>query len=455
MMAPRRLFTCFAALLTAAVGYAVYVTPLNCNDFLEHLFRFESQTLYDAFAREFIHGRRSSQDWRPLQLLIGHVLYHAIKGYEHLAFKGLLVVSLFGTTWLFMRLVPVRNWSEATAAAIALLMLFGHQSFAGAVEGVYPYGVDIILLICEFAVLAMLLRERPSLATEAAAIAISLFAILLNEKGGLVGVTWIVGAMLHLPGSSRRSAIVVFGAYLAVVVARFSHFATISGMAQRDLGASPARVLFDMVAAPLNMLISDPRFGRFRTFPQAFAGYRWAIVTAVSSVATLLVIVAWAVGTFDRRNISNELKVAALLAVMLAGSMMFGAFSPKDYIPIMALPAYVVVSFYALRWLFARAVSPATVVIGIVLLAGWGIRTAGLFYYMHRMGYDYQSEWNERWEFYGRVHQFDRAITTPIVERLRSQATSSPITYPDDLLPKWMVEYLRGRGCPEFCGKYD
>jgi len=455
MIAPRQFFACFATLLTAALAYVVYVIPLNCNDFLQHLFMFETQSFRDLLAGEFIHGRRSSAHWRPLQLPIGHVLYHAVKGYEHAAFKGLLVVFLFVTTWLFLHLTSVRRWSDAAAAAIALLVLFGHQSFAGTVEGVYPYPVDPIMLVSEFAILAILLRERPSPGTEAAALAISLFAILMNEKGALVGVTWIVGSLLRLPGGSLRSAIMLFGLYVAVVTVRFAHFANISGIGQAGVARTPSQVLFDVVAPALNMVISDPRFGRFRTFPQAFAGHRWAIVTAISSVVTLLSIVVWAARTFRRNAISNELKVAALLPVLLVGSMIFGAFSQKDYIPLMALPVYVLACFYALRWLFARPLLPAALVIGIVLFAGWSIRTAGLFYYLQRVAHDARAEWAEQAEIYGRVREFDRAMAMPILERLRAQATSSPIAHPDDQLPPWLVGYLRGRGCPEFCGNFD
>jgi hypothetical protein len=153
--------------------------------------------------------------------------------------------------------------------------------------------------------------------------------------------------------------------------------------------------------------------------------------------------------------ISNELKVAALLPVLLVASMIFGAFSQKDYIPLMALPVYVLTCFYALRWLLYRPLRPALLAVAIVLFGGWGVRTAGLFYYMHRMAYDYYEEWAVDAERLDHVDEFDRAMAMPLLERLRAQATSSPVTYPDYLLPKWLVEYLRGRGCPEFCGNYD
>jgi hypothetical protein len=377
------------------------------------------------------------------------------RGYEHLVFKGLLALCVLLAAWLFVRLTPVRSWRDAAAAMIALMILFAHQSFAGAVEAVYPFGVEIILVICELVILGLLLQERPSRWSGFSAFAISLFAILLNEKGGLVGVTYAVGALVQLPGASHRAAVAVFLGYVAVVALRFGYYTGFGGMMGRSVAQTTAGMAFDAIAAPLNILISDPRFGRFRTFPLAFAGHPWAIVTAASSLTTLVVIVAWAASTFDRTRISTEFKVAALLPVMLAGSMMFGAFSIKDYIPIMALPVYALTSFYAMRWLLDRPFARAMLAVGIVLFAGWGVRTAGLFYYMHSMAYNYYEEWAVDAERLGHVNEFDRAMAMPILERLRAQATSPPVTQPDYLLPKWVVAFLRGRGCPEFCGNYD
>ena len=455
MIAPRRALLCFAAALAGALAYVVYATPLNCNDFLAHVFLFETRPFSRTFAKYFIEHQWYSSDWRPLQYVGAHALYLAARGYEHLVFKGMLAVCVLLTAWLFVRLTSVRSWRDAIAAMIALMILLAHQSFAGAVEAVYPFGVEIILVMCELVVLGLLLQERPSRWSGISAFAISLFAILLNEKGGLVGVTYAVGALLRLPGGSRHAAVAVFLGYVTVVALRVGYYTGVGGLLGRSVAQTPADMAFDAIAAPLNILISDPRYGRFRTFPQAFAGHPWAIVTAASSLAMLLVIVAWAVRTFDRKRISTELKVAALLPVVLAGSMMFGAFSQKDYIAIMALPLYAITSFHAMRWLFDRPFLPALLAVGIVLFAGWGVRTAGLFYYMHRMAYNFYEEWATDAERLGHVDEFDRAMAMPILERLRAQATSSPVTYPDELLPKLLVEYLRGRGCPEFCGNYD
>jgi hypothetical protein len=265
----------------------------------------------------------------------------------------MLIGSLFLTIGLFVRLLKVRSWSDVLAAAIAVLVLLGHHSFGGAVEGVYPYGVDIILLACEFAVLNILLRRGSSPVSETLALAISIFAILLNEKGGLVGVTYMVGAALGLSGGTRRSAAVLFGLYLAIVCFRFTWNSPPHVLMTRSESQGYLGMAFDAAAPVLNILISDPRLGEFMTIPQAVTGRPWAIIYLTSSLFLSALIIAWAWSAWQQveDSCSEELKIAAILPFLLFGSAMFGPFARKDYVPIMALASYALVSLYALKWL--------------------------------------------------------------------------------------------------------
>jgi hypothetical protein len=360
-------------------------------------------------------------------------------------FKGLLAASVAVTAWLFVRLMPVQSWGEAVAASIAVLVLFGHHSFAGAIEGVYPFGVEIILVACQFAILGILLRERTT-ASDVWAFAISLFAILLNEKGGIVGATYIVGCLLRMSGGSMRGAGAVFAGYLAVLAARFFWYRSLASFMRRSEVSDLSTALFDALAPALNILISDPRFGKLQTIPQAFGGEPWAVVTLASSLATTGMIVAWAISA-DRK--SAALKVSALLIVSLVASMMFGAFSRKDYIPIMALPPYALAAFFAMRWMFCVH-RRAALALACLLFVAWGLRTAGLGYYMAQMAYGSQEEWRQA-EKYGQVHEHDPAITVPIITRMRGQALAWQFQNPHDKLPRFVVRLLRGRNCPELC----
>jgi hypothetical protein len=449
----------YAFLLVSALSYAVYITPLNVNDLLKHLFLFETQSISETFHREFFKPPGAG-DWRPLQLPTAQVIYEFLaRGHEHLVFKGMLIGSLFLTVGLFVHVLKIRSWTDVPAAAIALLVLLGHHSFGGAVEGVYPYGVEIILLACEFAILMILLRPRPSLAGEILALAISIFAILLNEKGGFVGVSYIVGSLLRLPGGTLRSAALVFAACAAV--AWYHLWVTpLGALMARNEAQGYREVVFDAVAPILNILISDPRLGEFATIPLAVEGKPWAIVYVTSSLFLSALILVWAWSTSRQAEDSRrqELKIAAIFLVVLLGSAMFGPFSRKDYMPIMALGGYALVSFYALRWLFAKtlhaerpAVHGALVMLSASLALGWSIRAAGLEYHMRHLAFAYQKEWAFHVDLLGRTHKFDASITQPIIARLRPEGLSKPLNDPHLVWPKLIARFMLGRDCPEIC----
>ena len=452
----------YALLLALGLSYAAYISPLNVNDFLMHLFMFETQSVSRTFQHAFIDPP-AYPEWRPLQLLTAQIIYKFLaQGHEHLVFKGMLVGSLFLTVGLFVRLLEVRSWIEVLAAAIALLVLLGHHSFAGAVEGIYPYGVEIVLLACELAVLNILLRREPSLASQTLAVAISIFAILLNEKGGLVGVTYIVGSALRLPGGTRRSAAVLFAVYLAILFFRFLWVSPPSSLMGRSAATGYLGIAFDTLAPVLNLLISDPRIGEFTTIPQAVAGRPWAVIYLTSSFFLSALIVVWAWFTWQHAEESrrDELKVAAILPFLLMGSAMFGPFSRKDYVPIMALAGYAVVSFYALKWLFAETLRARRLAAYWLLLAlagslalSWSIRAAGLFYYLRHQAFNYQFEWAFRVDRLGKTHEFDPAMTEPIIARLRPQALSRPLNHPHAVFPRQIMRLMLGRECPEVCRK--
>jgi hypothetical protein len=431
----RPTFIAFAVLLTGALAIVVYVVPLNANDMLKHLLRFEGRSAWDFAAKHFVY-HPTSTDWRPLQLPFGHVLYTLSNGHEHLVFKGLLVASLIGTTWLFVRVLAVRSWIEAISASVALLILFGHHSFAGAVEGVYPWGVEIVLVACQIAVLGILLRER-TLASEVSALAISVFALVLNEKGGAVGATYIVGGILQMPGGSIRGAACTFAAYIGVLAVRFIAFRNLFAVGGKREGANS--YLFDSVAPMLNLLISDPQYNEFVIFSNAWDGKSGAVIIVISSVATTALIVAWAIAQRKR----PEAGLFVLLIIALLTTIIFGPFSQKNYIPILALAVYAVAAFYALRWLF-HAQPGIAVGLACVLFVTWAIRFGALGYHMAELAHKYQEEWREA-EVWGHAEEHDPRMAGPIIARLRDEALSRTFPHPARTVPEFWKHLLQGR----------
>jgi hypothetical protein len=352
-------------------------------------------------------------------------------------FKGLLVVSVIGTVWLFVRQMPVRSWVEAIAAALALLILLAHHSFRGAIEGVYPWGVEIVLVACQVAVLGILLRER-TIGSEIGAVLISLFALVLNEKGGAVGATYIVGAILRMPGGSIRAAVCTCAAYLGILYLRFFVLRGFTSLGNKRLD-DPNSFLFDAIAPVLNLLISDPRIGVFEVIPDALELKLGALIVLVSSVATTAVITVWAIA----QRTQPEAKVFPLFVVVLLTAMIFGPYSQKDYIPILALTVYALAAYYAVRWLF-QAHYGVALVLACVLFATWGVRFAGLGYHMAVLAHAYQDEWREA-EVWGDAADHDPRMAGPIIDRLRREALSRNFPDPKTVLRPVFYRLLRAR----------
>jgi hypothetical protein len=80
--------------LAIALAAVAYLMPLNVNDFLKWLVRFERDGFAYSWWAEFGWTSSTASDWRPLQLPIGHTLYLVGRGHEHLVFKGLLAGSI-------------------------------------------------------------------------------------------------------------------------------------------------------------------------------------------------------------------------------------------------------------------------------------------------------------------------------------------------------------------------
>ena len=460
VVSPHRVvFHSYALLVAAAVAYAAYMVPLNVNDSLKHLFFVETHDFFYIVYRDLINALGGA-DWRPLHLPLTQLTYkYLAQGHEHLVFKGILVACVFLTVGLFVRVLEVKSWPDVLAAAIALLVLLGHHSFGGAVEAVYPYGVEIVLLVCQFAVLNILLAREATRAGEIAAFSISVFAIVFKEMGGFVGATYILGSMLRLPGGTLRSAGALFAAYLAVVCYRFM-VSPPSELLAKGAFREHFEVVLSAAAPVLNILISDPRVGQFVTIPQAVAGKPWAIIYFTSSLFLSILILVWAWSTSRQADESyrQEHKVAVIFLVVLLGSAMFGPFSNKDYVPIVALAMYSVVSFYALRWFFAEALQVKRLAVYAVLVAlaagfslSWSVRAAGLIYYLRQVSFAYQREWAFGLDRLARTHEFSPSITQPLIARLRPEALSPPLNHPHLVYPRMITHFMRGRDCPEAC----
>jgi hypothetical protein len=261
----------------------------------------------------------------------------------------------------------------------------------------------------------------------------------LNEKGGCVGASYIIGALLRMPGGSFRAAALTFAAYVGVVALRLGVLRSLASLGRKRAEVEGANSYwFDAFAPVLNLIISDPRGGNFIAFPKAFAGEEGAIIIVVSSLATTALIAVWAFA--ERRK--PEAGLFPLLVVALLTTTIFGVYSQKDYIPILALTVYAVAAYYAVRWLF-QVHHRAAVALACVLFFCWGVRFGGLGYWMMSAAHHYQIEWREA-EAWGDAAAHDPRMAAPIIDRLRREALWRPIPHPEKALSPFWVSMLRG-----------
>src|SRR5262249_47236893 len=153
-----------------------------------------------------------------------------------------------------------------------------------------------------------------------------------------------------------------------------------------------------------------------------------ALVIVVSSLATTTLIIWWAVA--QRRK--AEAALGVLLVVVLLTTMVFGPFSRKNYLPILALPLYALAAFHALRWLF-QARRNVAIVLACGRLVAWAIRFGGLGYHLAAAAHRYQEEWRAA-EIWGSASEHDARLTGPMIARLRSEALSRAFPDPEKTL---------------------
>jgi hypothetical protein len=402
-----------------------------------------------------------SVSWRPGYFVITRFLQRLASGHEHEFYKTLQIVLLVSASLIFIGFLNVTTWWDFAVGIVALLVLLGHHSLDGAVEAVYPINPFVVLLIAQVVIIRVLLKGAPWLFEAAIVVALSLLAISLTEFGAIVGVTYIAGTLLRLPGGSLRTAGAVFILYTLFVLYRFVFVTDLGSLGSVILGRG--NVAFNLIAPALSFLFSDPRGARFGfvTVTKLLRGEWWSAIYLFSSIMLTGLVVAWSMHAALRRDSvpTHDWKLAALLLVTLAAGSLFGVASEKEYLTLLSLPFYALLAYRALGWAADRALAPTTqmaasVAVGVLLVAlsaTWSIRAAGLFYHLRASAFAYQEEWAFDTERLGRMERYQDERSQAIARRLRAQALEKPLNHPAQVVPPAVDLLLRGRACPAIC----
>ena len=418
------------AIMAATVCYSVFRIPIQMTDSLIPLL--DAQRTPSVVAA-FANGASNAGYFRPLRAAQIQAVYELANGHYFAAFKtyqAAFVVLVFA---LFVTAVEVDSPERLAALLFALTVLTGLHTFRGTVWEAYP--VNHSLEVAAFCVLALVLaRSKAGRWTDTAAALTFLAAAFTVESGLLVwvviAVAWLTGAR----GISRRGVLIVTALLAGYFAMRFVYLHTgvpalserSSGFGLRQLGPDELQRRFggrpyvfyayNAMSSLLTVLFSEPRAGIW-TIPVEYLRGRIAagtVINVVSSVVTTAVIAwfltrrlhAWRTRQFDR---DDQLMIVAL--VVLAANALISFSYTKDEIMGPGGVFYAIAAFVAVAHVLrgrkqvasskgqssegggARSAAVALTMALFIAASGWVVRTAGLHYQMHLMGFYDRNEW--------------------------------------------------------------
>jgi len=395
---------------------------------------------------------------RPLRIAQIKVLFDAAQGQHYwLVYRGFHAVLLVAAVLLFTRALRVSTIVDFAAAAFALAVLTGLQTFRGTIQEAFP--INHFLEILFFCLIALnLAQSRGGIWIDAAAALIFVMAVLTLESGLLV---WVVAAAAWAAGwrgISARGLAVMTVCLLGYLYVRFVYLSSgVPTLAERSSGylvsiLDPPELQrrfgeqplvfygYNVAASAMSVLFSEPQSGVFVTV-RAWLDDR-VMPRVVLPIATSLVttaLIAWAGISRARLRASASARQARrepfddtarfilIFAAVLAANAVLSFAYTKDDIMSTAGAFYALAAFGAVRegLLVVAEVRPqakgirphdtgrlkalSRPVMGglipfalvLVLLAiGWSVRSAGIHFVLRSQAIKHQVDWVEmpgRW----------------------------------------------------------
>ena len=439
-MNARRWVFALATVLALAFAYDLWRIPVQVSDSLGDLLEVQSApSLGSAFAS----GLEVPGFLRPIKAAQTRIVSDLSRGAYTTAFRGVHVVLLVLTVWMFVLVLQVRDATDVAAAVFALTVLLGAHTFANVLGEAYP--INHFLEIMLLALVALRLAQRPpGSANDVAAVAVFGVAAFTVESGLLIWVVLVAARLAGLRGVSMRGlagATLVLGGYAYQrVVVLSTGLPTVdersSAMWLRVL--EPPELLEQFAANPLpfyaynvgasffSVLFAEPRAGLWVTTAAFRQGdvWPWMVVGVVSSALTTMCIVAAVVSSWrDRTGRSEADRLYFVAASVLAGNAVLTFGYLKDDLMSLAGAFYALAAYAAVRRLIRRGalMKPAAVavlaVVVVVASTGWAVRTAGLHYSLRYTAFKTRNDWtavNQRW--------FQGPEWRVVTERLRTDA---------------------------------
>jgi hypothetical protein len=396
----------YACALAVGVLMGVFLLdiPVQLSDSFTEFTAVHGRPLGDVVAAEFHNGAY----FRPFRRGLIKIVYELSAGDYAVAFRGFQAVQLIILLVLFVRMLRVRTRADLVALPLALAILVGFHTFAGAVLEGLPINHFLTILIC-CAAAVNLARARPRVLVDAAAVALLVFAMLTIESGLLIWVVFVAAYLAGYRGISRTALVALTVCVGVYFVGRFGIIGGAApGLDERSAGFG-FRVLdpdelvarfgsnpigfysYNIVSAISCVLFAEPRGGVW-AFTRDLTGALpepWQVVNVVTTTATTFVIGRYSTGrlsSWRRGDFDDTDRFVMMFFAVLPANALFASAYEKDVIMSPAGMFYAAAAYAVLRRIAAdgarspdlvprHAIAPALM---LLISIGWTIKFVGI-----------------------------------------------------------------------------
>jgi len=403
-----------AASLALGLSWVILHSPLTLYDGLGPILDSRRST---GLGDMFYGALYSDGYWRPLRLTQIKAVVDASGESPIRAFKAIHVVLVGATFLLFAAWLRPRSMAEFTAAAIALMIPTGHQSFFVLYSEAYPVNhfLEIVALSLLVAVLA---RGVPRWWKDVAAPLVVVTGALTLESGLLIGVAAIACWIVGWRGISWRgvtAVLVVFAAYffvrfivLEIPAPALDERATgwwLTRLEPNDIvrrfGANPLPFYaYNVMSGFAGALLSEPRSGVFAFVARLLDDDvpAWMVIQIAASLlitGAMLVALVPALTRWRRGALDDGDRFVLLAFGMLAANAALAFGYVKDEVLSVGVAFYAAGAFAVLSRLGERAANRAAGAAVLLVCASvlWTTRSADTFFSLQRSAYNVANDW--------------------------------------------------------------
>jgi len=444
---PRGALYVLACLFALALACDLLWMPIQVSDSVgEILDARQSPSTWASFT-----GALGSDAYlRPLRIAQIKALFDLAGGRHYwLVYRGFHALLMIVAILLFARALRVKTTTDFGAAAFALVVLVGLQTFRGTVQEAFPINhfLEVVVLCL---VVLNLAQSRGGVWVDVGGAVVFAFAALTLESGLLVWVIAAAAWAVGWRGISSRGLALMTALLLGYAYLRFVYLATglpslterSSGYLldvlepdelERRFGAQPLWFYaYNVVASVASVLFAEPRSGVFQVV-NAWLNDRplWReMLPVVTSVVTTAVVGWAAIRCLARRPFDDTARVIVIFVAVLIGNATMSLAYTKDEIMSVAGVFYALAAFVAVRdVMLAGASMRLAAAAGCVLLlcalaTGWSVRAAGVHYVLRSQATKHQIDWVE---LPGRWRRENRWPRDPAEERLLLQLQADAI----------------------------